>query len=64
MPMRLSDFHYDIPHELIADQPPAVRGTSRLLALDRRTGAINDRHYPDIVDYLNAGDVLVINAFC
>ena len=61
MPMRLSDFHYDIPHELIADQPPAVRGTSRLLALDRRTGAINDRHYPDIVDYLNAGDVLVIN---
>ncbi len=61
MPMQLSDFHYDIPHELIADQPPAVRGTSRLLTLNRRTGVINDRHYPDIVDYLNAGDVLVIN---
>ena len=61
MPMQLSDFHYDIPHELIANQPPAVRGTSRLLTLNRRTGVINDRHYPDIVDYLNAGDVLVIN---
>ena len=59
--MQLSDFHYDIPPELIANQPPAVRGTSRLLTLNRRTGAINDRHYPDIVDYLNAGDVLVIN---
>lgn len=61
MPMQLSDFHYDIPYELIANQPPAVRGTSRLLTLNRRTGVINDRHYPDIVDYLNAGDVLVIN---
>ena len=61
MPMQLSDFHYDIPPELIANQPPAVRGTSRLLTLNRRTGVINDRHYPDIVDYLNAGDVLVIN---
>jgi S-adenosylmethionine:tRNA ribosyltransferase-isomerase len=59
--MQLSDFHYDIPNELIADQPPAVRGTSRLLVLDRQTGAISDRRYPDVVDYLRAGDVLVIN---
>ena len=59
--MQLSDFHYDIPDELIADQPPTIRGTSRLLVLNRQTGAITDRHYPDVVDYLNAGDVLVIN---
>ena len=59
--MHLSDFHYDIPDELIADQPPTIRGTSRLLVLNRQTGAITDRHYPDVVDYLNAGDVLVIN---
>ena len=59
--MQLSDFHYDIPDELIAATPPAVRGTSRLLVLDRQTGIITDRHYPDVVDYLQAGDVLVIN---
>lgn len=59
--MQLSDFHYDIPEELIADQPPVVRGQARLLALNRRTGAIADKQYSDIVDYLNPGDVLVIN---
>lgn len=59
--MHLSDFHYTIPEELIAATPPKVRGTSRLLALDRKTGAISDRTYPDIADYLRAGDVLVIN---
>ena len=59
--MQLSDFHYDIPDELIAATPPTVRGTSRLLVLDRQTGTITDRHYPDVVDYLQAGDVLVIN---
>ena len=45
--MQLSDFHYDIPDELIAATPPAVRSTSRLLVLDRQTGTINDRRYPD-----------------
>ncbi len=59
--MQLSDFHYDIPDELIADYPPEVRGTSRLLVLHRGTGQLEDRAYPDIVDYLTAGDVLVIN---
>lgn len=59
--MQLSDFHYDIPDELIAATPPAVRGTSRLLVLDRQTGTITDRYYPDVVDYLQVGDVLVIN---
>lgn len=59
--MQLSDFHYDIPEELIAVTPPVVRGTSRLLVLDRQTGQIADRHYPDVVEYLQPGDVLVIN---
>lgn len=59
--MRLSDFHYDIPEELIAAHPPKVRGESRLLALDRLTGDISDRRYGDCVDYFEAGDVLVIN---
>ncbi len=59
--MQLSDFHYDIPTELIADHPPAVRGEARLLVLNRNTGEITDRMYPDIVDYLESGDCLVIN---
>ena len=59
--MQLSDFHYQIPDELIADQPPATRGDARLLALSRQTGDIADKHYADIVDYLQPGDVLVIN---
>jgi S-adenosylmethionine:tRNA ribosyltransferase-isomerase len=59
--VQLSDFHYTVPDELIADHPPEIRGTSRLLVLDRQTGAINDRAYGDVSDYLDAGDVLVIN---
>jgi len=59
--MQLSDFHYDIPEELIADQPPEIRGDARLLALNRQTGEIQDKKYHDIVDFLHPGDVLVIN---
>lgn len=59
--MQLSDFHYHIPEELIASEPPTVRGEARLLVLDRQTGAIEDKTYADVVDYLNPGDVLVIN---
>jgi S-adenosylmethionine:tRNA ribosyltransferase-isomerase len=59
--VQLSDFHYEVPEDLIASQPPAVRGQARLLVLERTTGQISDRHYPDVVDYLQAGDVLVIN---
>lgn len=61
MTMQLSDFHYTIPDELIAAHPPEVRGTSRLLVLDRHTGSVTDKLYPDVVEYLNKGDVLVIN---
>lgn len=59
--MQLSDFYYDVPESLIANHPPAVRGQSRLLALDRMTGKVDDRTYGDVVDYFSAGDVLVIN---
>lgn len=59
--MQLSDFYYDVPESLIADHPPAVRGQSRLLALNRATGEVADRKYADVVDYFSAGDVLVIN---
>lgn len=59
--MQLSDFHYDIPQELIAATPPKVRGEARLLVLDRSTGATQDRHYADCVEYIEPGDVLVIN---
>lgn len=61
MSLQLSDFHYDIPAELIADEPPKVRGQARLLVLGRDDGSIEDRQYPDVVEYLNAGDTLVIN---
>lgn len=59
--MKLSDFSYDLPDNLIADNPPKIRGTSRLLVLNRKNGNIQDKHYSDVVDYLDAGDVLVLN---
>lgn len=59
--MQLSDFQYGVPIELIADQPPAVRGAARLLVLSRKSGQISDKNYGDVADYLSAGDVLVIN---
>ncbi|MGK2896161.1 MAG: tRNA preQ1(34) S-adenosylmethionine ribosyltransferase-isomerase QueA [Candidatus Saccharimonadales bacterium] len=59
--MKLTDFHYEIPEELIASEPMEVRGTSRLLVLNHETGEINDRHYADVVNYLQPGDVLVMN---
>ena len=43
--MLVSDFHYDLPEDLIAQQPPAVRGASRMLALDRRSGAFADHTF-------------------
>jgi S-adenosylmethionine:tRNA ribosyltransferase-isomerase len=59
--MKLSDFHYDLPEELIAKHPPKVRGSSKLLVLDRKTGDIKDTKYADLVDFLSPGDVLVLN---
>ena len=61
MTMLKSDFNYELPEELIAQTPVEPRDSSRLMAIDRSTGEISHRHFYDIADYLNPGDVLVIN---
>lgn len=55
------DFDFDLPEELIAQTPLADRSASRLLVLDRKTGAISDKHFAAILDELNPGDALVMN---
>lgn len=59
--MLVSDFHFELPEELIAQQPPAVRGSSRMLAVDRATGALADRSFTDLPSLLEPGDLLVMN---
>lgn len=59
--MLVSDFGYELPEELIAQRPPEVRGTSRMLTLDRRTGAFADRSFGELPSLLHAGDLLVLN---
>lgn len=59
--MKTHDFWYDLPEELIAQTPLQQRDTSRLLVMDRETGALEHRHFYDIVDYLMPGDCLVMN---
>jgi S-adenosylmethionine:tRNA ribosyltransferase-isomerase len=59
--MLVSKFHYDLLEELIAQQPPAVRGSSRMLTLDRRTGAYADRSFADLPSLLHPGDLLILN---
>lgn len=59
--MKTSDFYFDLPKELIAQDPLEDRSSSRLLVLDRKTGAREHRIFRDIVEYLNPGDCLVIN---
>ena len=59
--MLVSDFNYDLPDERIAKFPPKERGTTRLLVLNRETGGIEDSHYKDLGDFLNPGDVLILN---
>ena len=61
MELRKSDFFYELPEELIAQDPLADRSSSRLLVLDKKTGAFKHRHFSDIIEYLKAGDCLVIN---
>lgn len=55
------DFDYDLPHELIAQTPLKKRDASRLLVLNAETGAFEDKHFYDILDYLNPGDAVVMN---
>lgn len=59
--MRTEEFDYYLPEELIAQTPLEKRDASRLLVLDKETGEIEHKHFSDIVDYLNEGDVLVLN---
>jgi S-adenosylmethionine:tRNA ribosyltransferase-isomerase len=59
--MRLSDFHFSLPDKLIAQYPLPQRDQSNLLVVDRSNGQIQDHSFSDIVDYLHAGDALVIN---
>ncbi len=59
--MNLEDFDYYLPEELIAQTPLENRSSSRMLVLNKNTGAIEHRHFTDIVEYLNPGDTLVLN---
>ena len=59
--MKTSDFYYDLPKELIAQTPVEPRDSSRLMVMNRETGEIEHRHFFDIPDYLNEGDLLVCN---
>ena len=59
--LKTEDFWYDLPEELIAQTPLMQRDSSRLLALDRKTGETCHRHFYDIYDYLQPGDCLVMN---
>lgn len=59
--MKISDYDYTLPDELIADRPPEQRGSTRLLVLDKKSGAITHHQYADLADYLESGDVLVLN---
>lgn len=59
--MNLSDFDYNLPEELIAQTPIKERDNSKLLVLDKKTGAINHKIFHDIIDELQKGDVLVLN---
>ena len=59
--MKTSDFYYDLPKELIAQDPLEDRSSSRLMHLSLADGSIEHRHLTDILDYLKPGDCLVIN---
>ena len=59
--MKTRDFWYDLPEELIAQTPLAQRDTSRLLILDRQTGAVSHKYFYDIIECLQPGDCLVMN---
>ncbi len=59
--MKTHDFYYDLPEELIAQEPIADRSSSRLMCLDKATGKTEDRHFYDIADLLRPDDLLVLN---
>jgi len=57
----INDYDFNLPDDLIATHPAEPRDSSRLLVLDKKTGKIEHKHFFDIIDYLNAGDILVLN---
>jgi S-adenosylmethionine:tRNA ribosyltransferase-isomerase len=59
--MKLSDFDYELPEELIAQEPPPERDAARMLVLDRAAGTFEDRHFRELPAFLRAGDCLVLN---
>ena len=59
--MLVSDYNYNLPDENIAKHPPKIRGTTRLLVLDRKTGDVTDSHYADLADFLEPGDLIILN---
>lgn len=59
--MKLSDFEYNLPKELIAQDPILKRDESRLLVIDKKTGELSHRIFKDIINYINPGDTLVLN---
>ena len=59
--LRVADFDFDLPAELIAQQPPAERGLSRMLVMDRATGALRDTAFAEFPSLLEPGDLLVLN---
>ena len=59
--MDVKDFYYDLPQELIAQDPLEDRASSRLMVLDKDTGEVEHRTFRDIKEYLQPGDCLVIN---
>ncbi len=59
--VRTDDFNYDLPEDLIAQEPVAVRDTCRMLVMDRATGALSDHIFRDIKEYLQPGDLLIAN---
>ncbi|MBQ2802336.1 MAG: S-adenosylmethionine:tRNA ribosyltransferase-isomerase, partial [Lachnospiraceae bacterium] len=59
--MKKSDFYFELPEELIAQDPLEDRSSSRLLVLDKATGAVSHHIFREILDYLKEGDCLVLN---
>jgi S-adenosylmethionine:tRNA ribosyltransferase-isomerase len=59
--MLVSDFNFELPEELIAQHPPKVRGASRMLRVDRATGAVHDDRFRHLPQHLRAGDLLILN---
>ena len=59
--MKTSDFYYELPKELIAQEPLSDRSASRLMTLNKITGEIMHKHFYDIIDELSEGDTLILN---